>query len=75
MVPLIHSGNLCTVEPVSPEEIKKGDIVLCVVNGHQYLHLVKAIQPNRVLIGNNKGGVNGWTSSTKVYGRLLKIEP
>ena len=39
----IESGQLCTVEPVDAAAIKVGDIVLCKVNGKQYLHLMKAI--------------------------------
>lgn len=31
----VESGQLCTVEPI--EEIKVGDVVLCKVNGRQYL--------------------------------------
>jgi hypothetical protein len=46
--------------------------VLCKINGNQYLHLVKAVQGDRVLSGNNRGGVNGWTS--QVYGKLVKVD-
>jgi hypothetical protein len=35
----IDSGQLCTVEPVDPNSLEVGDIVLCKVNGNQYLHL------------------------------------
>jgi hypothetical protein len=35
----IDSGQLCTVALVTPEELFVGDIVLCKVNGAQYLHL------------------------------------
>ena len=40
----VESGQLCTVAPVDPHTLKVGDIVLCKVNGREYLHLVKAIQ-------------------------------
>ena len=40
----IESGQLCTVEPVDPQSLKVGDIVLCKVNGQEYLHLIRAIQ-------------------------------
>lgn len=40
----IESGQLCTVVPVNPDELKVGDIVLCKVNGYQYIHLIKARQ-------------------------------
>lgn len=44
----IESGQLCTVEPVDSALIAVGDIVLCKVNGREYLHLVKAIQGERL---------------------------
>ena len=75
MSPKIESGQLCTVEPVEPAELAVGDIVLCKVNGNEYLHFVKAIQGPRFQIGNNKGGINGWIGPNAVYGRLTKIEP
>jgi hypothetical protein len=40
----IEPGQLCTVEPVDTALLAVGDIVLCKVNGREYLHLVKAIQ-------------------------------
>ncbi|MBI1764144.1 MAG: S24/S26 family peptidase [Acidobacteria bacterium] len=69
----IESGQLCTVEPVAAETLKAGDIVLCKVHGHEYLHLVKAIQGKRFLIGNNRGGINGWITANAIYGRCIKI--
>lgn len=69
MYPLIKSGELVKVEPVGPLYFID-DIVLCEVNGKEYLHLIKEtnldVLPQLYLIGNNKGGINGWTS--KVYG-------
>jgi len=74
----IGSGQLCTLEQANPSEIKSGDIVLCRVNGHSYLHLVKAIRGSGVdqqfLIGNNKGGINGWTGADHVFGYLVRVE-
>ena len=70
----ISSGQLCTVVPVDPATLEVGDIVLCKVNGRQYLHLVKAIQGNRYQIGNNRGRINGWTSPHGIYGRCTRIE-
>lgn len=43
----VNSGQLVTVEPVGATELQKSDIVLCKVNGNQYLHLIKATQGNR----------------------------
>jgi phage repressor protein C with HTH and peptisase S24 domain len=70
----IESGQLCTVEPVDPAALKAGDIVLCKVNGHQYLHLVKAVQGSRFLIVNNRGRTNGWIGPNCIYGKCVRIE-
>lgn len=75
MVPIIVSGQLCTVEPVISAELKVGDVVLCKVGADEYLHLVKAIDGDRYQIGNNRGRINGWVSGAKIYGRLVKVEP
>ena len=71
----IESGQLCTVAPVKQDALEKGDIVLCQVNGNQYLHLIKAIQGKRYQIGNNIGRINGWITFSAIYGKLLKVEP
>src|SRR5215475_11030907 len=68
----IESGQLCTVAPINLEDVRVGDIVLCRVNGTEYLHIVKAMQSGRMLIGNNKGRINGWTRN--IYGRLVRVE-
>jgi hypothetical protein len=69
----IESGQLCTVAPARLEDLRAGDIVLCKVNGTEYLHLVKAVGADgRVLIGNNRGRINGWTRT--VFGRLVRVE-
>ncbi len=70
----IKSGQLCTVEPVDASTVQVGDIVLCKVNGREYLHLVKAIQGPRFQIGNNHGRINGWVSANAIFGRCVKIE-
>lgn len=71
----IESGHLCTVEPIDDHsKLIVGDIVLCKVNGSQYLHLIKAIQGPRFQIGNNRGRINGWVSSNSIYGKCVLIE-
>lgn len=71
----IETGRLCTVEPVKEfESLKKGDIVLCRVNGCEYLHLIKAIQGARFQIGNNRGRINGRVGTNSIFGKLVKIE-
>ena len=74
-MPRIKSGQLCTVEPVEPFLVEVGDVVLCKVQGKEYLHIVKAIQGGCFQIGNNKGHINGWVSPRQIFGRLVKVEP
>jgi hypothetical protein len=74
MMGKVESGQLCTVEPVDPASLQLGDIVLCKVNGREYLHLVKAIQGQRFQIGNNRGRINGWVSAGAIFGRCVRVE-
>lgn len=74
MRPKIKSGQLCTVAPIGGiNDISVGDVVLCKVSGNQYLHLVSAIQGERVQISNNHGHVNGWTGIKSVFGKLIMV--
>ncbi len=71
----IESGQLCTVEPIEDfASLQKDDIVLCKVNGREYLHLIKAIQGSRFQICNNRGLINGWVGTNSIFGKLIKIE-
>lgn len=72
MQPKVLSGAHVTLEPVTIEQLEINDIVLCRVSGNVYLHLVKALDGNRVQIGNNRGYINGWTKA--VYGRAIHVE-
>jgi hypothetical protein len=72
----VNDGQLCTVAPlVGDHVIAVDDIVLCRVKGSQYLHLVKALQGERVQIGNNRGGINGWITRRQIFGRLIAVDP
>lgn len=70
----VNDGDLVTLQPCSSEQLKVGDIVLVQVKGHVYLHLIKAIDRERFLIGNNRGGINGWVGPHAIYGRAIQIE-
>ena len=75
MVGKVESGQLCTVVPITDHSsLKIGAIVLCKVGGTEYLHLIKAIQGERFLIGNNRGLTNGWVSANGIYGECIKVE-
>lgn len=74
MHPIVKNGERVTVEPL-PEDAKltKNTVVLCTVRGRQYLHQVVSTRPNGdVLVANNRGHLNGWTSRSNVYGRLVR---
>jgi hypothetical protein len=70
----VESGALVTLTPVDPSALKVDDIVLVRVKGNVYLHLVKAREGERLQIGNNRGGTNGWVGPQAVYGLATKIE-
>ena len=71
----VNNGDLVTVDPISEDtSLKTGDIVLCKVKGCEYLHLIKSTVQDRFLIGNNRGGTNGWIGRNKIYGKCVKVE-
>jgi phage repressor protein C with HTH and peptisase S24 domain len=76
MRPRIESGNQVTVSP-DTSSLKEEDIVFCKVKGNYYVHLVKAIKTegdNKLyLIGNNRGGTNGWIGLNSIYGKVTSI--
>jgi hypothetical protein len=73
MTGLIKSGQLVTIIAFQ-SPLEKGDIVLCKVNGCEYLHKIIAIDGERYQIGNNKGKINGWTDRKFIYGLCINIE-
>jgi len=75
MQPRIESGQLVTVTPVNCN-LYVGDIVLCKVDGKQWLHLVSAIgSDGRFQISNNKGHINGWCKPENIFGIVTNVEP
>lgn len=69
MEPRVHDGQEVTIEPVTFEDLCVDDVILCTIHGRDYLHLIKAIDRSRVLIGNNRGGTNGWIGVGSVHGK------
>lgn len=67
MLPLIKSRQPVNIYPKDRDPVQ-GDIVFCKVHGKFFMHLVSAVDGDRVQISNNHGHVNGWTSKSKVYG-------
>jgi len=72
MLPIIKSKQPVEITPTTWENVDVGDIVYCKIHGNYYTHLVKGKDLNKgVLIGNNRGGINGWTR--QVYGIVTRI--
>ncbi len=72
MNPLIKSGQEHRIAPVKWEDCNEGDIVYCKCKGKFFTHLVKGKNIDKgLLIGNNKGNINGWTK--QVYGIIIEI--
>jgi hypothetical protein len=72
MTPLIKSGQEHELTPCTWQNCNPPDIVFCKVRGHYYTHKVLAKDDKKGLqIGNNRGGVNGWTK--QVFGKVTQI--
>ena len=70
----IESGQLVTLAPVEPSDVRPDDVVLVEWRGNFLLHLVKGIRDGQLLIGNNLGKVNGWLPASAVVGRVVAVE-
>lgn len=74
MRPKVNDGDLVTLAPTNTTLLKAGDIVLVRCKGNVLLHLIKATDGPRFLIGNNHGGINGWVGPSAIYGIAISIE-
>lgn len=70
----VNSGQLCSVIPKAGRLLQVNDIVLCSVNGRQFLHLIKAIRGDQFQIGNNRGGINGWIGADQIHGVCVDVK-
>jgi hypothetical protein len=69
----IESGQLVTLAPVLPADIRVDDVVFVAWRGNFLLHLVKERNGDQLLIGNNLGKVNGWASVSDVLGKVIAV--
>src|SRR5262245_25178083 len=69
----IESGQEVTLSPVQPEELAVDDVVLVRWKGNYLLHLIKEIQAEQILIGNNLGKENGWVPVKDVIGKVTEV--
>jgi len=70
----VYDGDRATVAPLGDRLPAVDDIVLVRCRGREYLHLVKARQADRFLIGNNRGGLNGRVGRRAIFGIATQIE-
>lgn len=69
----VEDRDLVRVEPCDPAALRVGDVVLVRVRATDYLHLVKAIDGDRFLIGNNRGRINGWVGRNQIFGVATSV--
>jgi len=69
----IESGQLVTLAPVKPSDIRVDDVVLVEWRGNFLLHLVKDVEGDQLLIGNNLGKVNGYVPSSAAIGKVISV--
>ncbi len=69
----VNDGDDVTVAPLGNRDPEVGAVVLVRCRGREYLHLVKARQADRYLIGNNRGGLNGWVGRRAIFGVAIRI--
>lgn len=73
MAPKVNDGDIVELAPCTGDDTRPGDIVLVRVRGRIYLHLIKARDEARLLIGNNRGGLNGWVAPGAVFGKAIRL--
>ena len=69
----IESGQSVTLAPMDPADVRADDVVLVAWQGNYLLHLVKEIDGDRLLIGNNLGKLNGWVPASAVAGKVVAV--
>lgn len=70
---LIEDNQLVTLQPVSADLVRAGDVVFIRWKGNHLLHIALELEEGRVKIGNNLGKVNGWGAASDVLGRAVGI--
>jgi hypothetical protein len=69
----IEDNQRVTLGPVDPAEVVADDVVLVRWKGNVLLHLVKEVDGDRLMIGNNVGKTNGWVTRADVLGKLFAV--
>ena len=69
----IESGQLVTLQPATAADVFVDDVVFIRWKGNYILHIVKEIDGDRLLIGNNIGKINGWADASDVIARVTEV--
>lgn len=69
----IESGQLVTIKPINCLTVVVGDVVFVKWKNNYLLHLVKEVNNDMFLIGNNLGKINGWVSGKDIVGKVISI--
>ncbi len=69
----IESGQLVTIAPATIADVQPGDVVFVAWKGNYLLHLAKEVEPDRVLIGNTLGKINGWVTASAILGKVISV--
>lgn len=71
----IEVGQVMTISPIDVRDVQVGDVVLTRWKKGRYLtHLIREIDGDRVLIGNNLGKINGWVAASDILGKVTQID-
>lgn len=70
---VIEDAQLVTIEPVVAADVSPGDVVFLVWKRSYLLHIVFEADTARVLIGNARGRMNGWTDRSAILGRVVGV--
>jgi hypothetical protein len=69
----IESGQLVTLERATLADLSVGDAVFVRWKSGYLLHLIKQIDGERLLIGNNVGRINGWMDAGAVLAKVTNV--
>jgi hypothetical protein len=71
----LAAGDRVTVAPYDPAALEGRRRRVGAHAWHQVLHLVTATQGDRFVIGNNRGGINGWVGRNAIDGKAVAVAP
>lgn len=73
-----NDGDLVTLEPIAPQQLRVGDAALARVQGKRrelwVVHEVLEVRGAEFLIGARNGRVDGWVEGASIAGHVVEIE-